>query len=327
MNDKLSEKEVVLAKDEQVGIREKCELIGLRLKEKGFFKTDAEIKLWENHCMSRQIVKKAVNEVKDIIVKQPQQDQLLFSFMPTQMTRTTPFFPISKKAMKDRPHEVLEWETSWGQIVLSGERLSVYDETILLNLLFLVKKQRSEVLETTQYQLCKLSNVKPATNTYNAIWESLKRLSLTNIELSIWEGKGTQRKPSIEMSGTIITWIKRDRKKGKLQIALNPYFNEMYAESFVTNINLEYRANLKGDVSKSIYRFLEGQSNKNYSIHILKLAAAINLNINMSMNELRKTIRKGLRELKDKGYLTRWILQSKNDIVSVWKSNLKLLNN
>jgi Initiator Replication protein, WH1 len=278
--------------------------------------------------MSRQIVKKAVNEVKDIIVKQPQSsDQLLFSFMPTQMTRTTPFFPISKKAMKDRPHEILEWETSWGQIVLSGERLSVYDETILLNLLFLVKKQRSEVLETTQYQLCKLSNVKPATNTYNAIWESLKRLSLTNIELSIWEGKGTQRKPSIEMSGTIITWIKRDRKKGKLQVALNPYFNEMYAESFVTNINLEYRANLKGDVSKSIYRFLEGQSNKNYSIHILKLAAAINLNINLPMNELRKTIRKGLRELKDKGYLTRWILQSKNDIVSVWKSNLKLLNN
>ena len=147
------------------------------------------------------------------------------------------------------------------------------------------------------------------------------RLSQTHIGLEIWEGKGKARKPVTEMSGSIITWIKRNRKTGKLQIALNPYFIEMYAESFITNIDLRFRAGLKGDISKSLYRFYEGQRGNKYSIHILKLATAINLNLNLPTNELRKTIRKGLRELRTKGYLERWTLSSKNDLVTVWKAN------
>ena len=238
------------------------------------------------------------------------------------MTRTTPFFPISKRQMKNREHKELEWTTSWGKMVISGETLSVYEETILLSLLHLVKKQKSELIQTTQYELCKIANVTPSKNTYNAIWSGLKRLSKTSIELSIWN---KEKKPQIEMSGTIVNYIKRDRRNGKLQIALNPYFNEMYSESFVTNINIEFRACLKGDVSKSLYRFFEGQKDDNYSIHILKLAAAINLNMNLPSKKIRATVRTGLRELKAKNYLSRWTLPTKTDIITIWKINKKLL--
>ena len=84
-------------KDEKALVKAKCEQIGLRLQEQGAFKSDDEIELWENHIKSRQIIKDAVDEAKDLILKSPNyQEQLLFSFMPTQLTRTTPFFPISK---------------------------------------------------------------------------------------------------------------------------------------------------------------------------------------------------------------------------------------
>jgi hypothetical protein len=311
------------SKDEKALIKAKCDQIALRLQKQGAFKSDDEIELWENHIKSRQIIKDAADEAKDLILKSPNyHEQLLFSFMPTQLTRTTPFFPISKREMKNRPHEKLEWKTSWGMISITGERLAVYEETILLSLLVLVKKQRSEVLETTQYELCKIANVTPSKNTYNAIWAGLKRLSTTNIELSIL---GKDKKPSTEMAGTIITWIKRDRKKNKLQIALNPYFNVMFAQSFVTNINLKFRAGLKGDVSKSLYRFLEGQRSEKYSIHILKLSAAININLDLPTKKIRESIRKGLRELRAKNYLAKWTLPKNSDIVTVWKSESKKL--
>jgi hypothetical protein len=314
-------------KDKPTPIRAKLEKVGKQLEAKGFFSSDAEIEAWQSQRVKR-VISSAVSEVKEHISKQPMaHEQMLFSFMPTQMTRTTPFYPMGKREMKDRPTETLEWETSWGRIAISGERLAVYDETILLSLLLLVRKHRSEIFDTTQYELCKLTNVKPATNTYNAIWKSIRRLSQTHIDLEVWEGKGKKRKPMTEMSGTIITWIKRNRKTGKLQIALNPYFIEMYAESFVTNIDLKFRSDLKGDISKSLYRFYEGQRDNRYSIHILKLATAINLNLNLPTNELRKTIRKGLRELRARGYLERWTLPTKSDLVTVWKAKRKLLNN
>jgi hypothetical protein len=306
-------------------IRNRLKETEKRLESKGLFKSDVEIELWEKG-KGRQLIQTSLNEVKGHIAKRSQEpEQLLFSFMPTQMTRTTPFYPMSKRDMKDRPVEKLEWETSWGKIAVSGERLAVYDETVLLNLLLLVRKHRSEAFETTQYELCKLANVKPATNTYNAIWHSIKRLSKTHIDLEIWEGKGKARKPMTEMTGTIITWTKRNRKTGKLQIALNPYFIEMYADSFTTNIDLKFRADLKGDTGKALYRFYEGQRGSKYTIHILKLATAINLNINLPSNELRKNIRKGLRELRAKGYLDRWTLPAKSDLVTVWKAQRKVL--
>ena len=126
------------------------------------------------------MISESVKEAKELIAKHPQApEQMLFSFMPTTMTRTTPFFPMSKRQMKYRPMERgLTWEHSWGRITVSGERLSVYDESVLLCLLYLSKKHRSEMFPTTQYELCKIMGVALGKNTYNALWESLKRLPM-----------------------------------------------------------------------------------------------------------------------------------------------------
>ena len=79
------------------------------------------------------------------------------------MTRLSPFFPINKSQMKnDSIHEPIIIENPWGKIIVTGRRLSIHDETVLLSLLMLLKKYNSNTFQTTPYELCKLMDVKPA---------------------------------------------------------------------------------------------------------------------------------------------------------------------
>jgi hypothetical protein len=313
-------------------LKSKMQKIGDELKSKGAFRSESEIEAWEKEkaaCTGNQMIKEDTDQAKGAIGKHPlPHEQLLFSFMPTTMTRTSPFFPMSRKDMKSRPIESgLTWETAWGRITITGERLSIYDESVLLSLLVLVKKHKSEAIATTQYELCKIGNVNPATNTYNTIWGAIKRLAGTRIDIEIREGKGSQAKLVQEMTGSIISWAGRDHKTGKLRVVLNPYFLQMYGDGFLTNLDLKFRANLKGDTAKALYRFYQGQqplySKGRYEIQLLKLCVAINLNTeNVEIKRLREQIRKGLRELRKQGYLERWRL-NKQDYVIVWRGDRK----
>jgi len=311
--------------------------IGKKFKTDELFASETEIEAWDKQrqeSAGNRMIKESVDQVKGHINKQPEpHEQMVFSFMPTTMTRTSPFFPMSKRQMKDRPIEQdLTWETPWGRITVSGKRLSIYDESVLLSLLALVKKYQAETFTTTQYELCKIANVKPARDTYNAIWKSIDRLAGTKINIEIWEGKGQSRKLTQEMTGAIISWAGRNTKNRKLKVVINPYFIYMYAEGFLTNLDLKFRAALKGDTSKALYRFFQGQkplySKGKYEIQLLKLCMAINLETNnVDLFRLREQIRKGLRELRKQDYLTRWKL-NKQDYVIVWKSAKKKdLNN
>ncbi len=303
-------------------IQARMEKAGKRLE----FKSDAEIEAWESHKQSRQMISNAVTEAKEHIGKQPQaHEQMMFSFMPTTMTRTTPFFPINKQEMKDRPYDDLEWETPWGQITISGKRLSIYDESLLLSILVLVKKYRSETFETSMSELCQISGVAVGKNTYQAIGGGIDRLTGTKIKLETIESKGKKRKLKMMMVNTILSGGTVNPETGKLQITVNSYFLQMYTESFITNMDLKFRNQLKGDITKALYRFYEGQRGDKYSCHILTLAKAVNLNIDLPIRKLRDRIRRAHRELKSKGFLTKAMI-SKNDIVSIWKSKKQVKN-
>jgi len=289
-------------------------------------KTDAEVDAWEKRLRGYSEIKKTTQEIKSFVGKQSPEApvQQIFGFLPTRMTRISPFFPLSRREMKDRPVEKLTWETSWGKLTVSGERLSIYDESVLLAVLLLMRKNQAETFQTTRYEICQIMNVKPCTETYTAIWEALKRLTKTGIDLEVWEGKKKKkRKAKIEMTTTILSGAIHTER---FQITVNPYFFEMYAKGFLTNLDLKFRANLMGDITKALYRFYEGQRDTCYQCHLLTLAKAVNLNVKMDTFRLRSRIRTGLRELRKKRYLKRWTL-SKSDIVTAWKAKDKLLSN
>jgi hypothetical protein len=167
--------------------------------------------------------------------------------------------------------------------------------------------------------------ITPAKDTYRMVWESLDRLTGTKISLSIWgaKTKGKKRKTKRQMVNTILSGANQDEDTGKILITVNPYFTQMYGESFITNLDLRFRAMLAGNITKALYRFYEGQRESNYQCHLLTLAKAINLNVEMETFRLRSRVRTGLRELRKKGFLRRWTI-SKSDIVMVWKKTCSI---
>jgi len=274
----------------------------------------------------RRMIAKASQAVKEHISRQPHV-QRLFSFMPTLMTQVSPFHFRNRNMYKDWPLVRLDsGETNaWGQMSVVGELLIIFDETVLFCLLALMKKYRSEAFETDEAEICALAAVPDNQTNRNSIWRSIQRLTGTRIDLALLTGKGKKRKAVRHMTGSILTFCDRNTDSGQIRVAVNPYFLEMYGESFVTNIDLHFRAALKDDVAKALYRFLQGQIETTMSLALLRLARAINLDHSNDEQNIRRKTRAGLKELKPRNYLEDFNI-TRGDRVEIIKCNPAELN-
>ena len=250
-----------------------------------------------------RMIRDASDYVKRHISRQPPV-QRFFSFMPTMLTRVSPFHLGGRIKAENWPLVRLDsGETnSWGRMRVIGELLVIFDETILFSILAMMSKNRSDAFATTLDDIIRLADVPDSQSIRRSIWQSIQRLAGTRIDLELTSGKGRKKKSHKELVGSILSFADLNREDGGLQIIVNPYFLELYAESFVTNIDLQFRAGLKSDLSKAFYRFYQGQYRAESEIDMQKLARAVNLDTNQDPSKLRAKIRKGLRELKDKGY-------------------------
>ncbi len=253
---------------------------------------------------SRQMIAEASAAVKAHISRQPHV-QRLFSFMPTLMTRVSPFHFRNPLVFKDWPLVRLDSgdTNSWGRMTVVGELLVIFDETVLFCLLALMRRCRSDAFETAEADICELAGINPSTNTCNAVWKSIQRLTGTRIDLSLLSGKGKKRRAIKQMTGSILTYCDRDAESGAVRVAINPYFLEMYGESFVTNIDMGFRASLKSDIAKALYRFFQGQVGADEAVSLRRMARSINLNMDSDPEQVTKRLKKGLRELKERDYL------------------------
>ena len=264
----------------------------------------------------KKIIKEASEFVKAHIRRQPPV-QRFFSFMPTMLTRVSPFH------FKGR-HKASEWPlvrldsgngNSWGSMQVVGELLIIFDETILFCLLALMTRQGSDAFETSQTELARIAGIDPTPANGANIWKSMQRLAGTRIDLQLLSGKGKKRKTLKELTGSILSFADKDQADGKIRIVVNPYFLEMYAESFVTNIDMGFRNRLKSDVSKAFYRFYQGQYETRSEMEILRLAHAVNLDIDQEMKQLKSKVRIGLKELRDNGYLEAYEITRDNRVM------------
>jgi hypothetical protein len=286
---------------------------------------DQDVMVLEGLKSGSTVMSKAVDAAKKLIAKSDPNppEQNTFSFLPTTLTRISPFFPMSRRELKKHPFKAgMTWDNGWGRITVKtgNECLSVSDETTLLSVLEIAKKAKSDILEISMYQLCKVTNPKPNKLSYKTQWGNLERLMGTVFKLEILkkDKKGKTKKLVKEMIGNVLTFAERDHETNKLTIVLNTYFLKMFDEGFRTNINLKLRASLKGDVSKALYRFFQSHSSYYYNCHFLTLAKAINMNSDLPNKEIRRQLRKALAELRKAGYLKRWTMPK--DSVTVYKS-------
>jgi len=278
--------------------------------------SDAAIEAAAQRLTRRQIIKDASEYVKKHISRQPPV-QRFFSFMPTMLTRVSPFHFKARVKYKEWPLVRLDSgdANSWGRMQVVGELLVIFDETILFGLLALMTKYQSDAFEANRDELCRLADVQPTVTNYSAIWKSIQRLAGTRIDLELFSGKGRKRKDLKEMTGSILSFADIDKESGSIRVVVNPYFLEMYAASFVTNIDLKFRARLKSDVSKAFYRFYQGQYEKESNIEILRLARAVNLDSDVEIRRLKDKVRSGLKELEQKGYLKQYQITKDNRVI------------
>jgi predicted transcriptional regulator len=268
----------------------------------------------------KQIIKEASQFVKTHISRQPPV-QRFFSFMPTMLTRVSPFHFKGRHKFNEWPLVRLDSgdANSWGSMQVVGELLIIFDETILFCLLALMTRYESDAFETSQTELAQIAGIDPTLKNAGAIWKSIQRLAGTRIDLELASGKSKKRKTLKELTGSILSFADKDQDSGKIRLVINPYFLEMYAESFVTNIDMNFRSRLKSDISKAFYRFYQGQYETNSEIEITRLARAVNMDAKQEVNRLRSKVRAGLSELKEKGYLETYEV-TRDNIVIVLKS-------
>lgn len=270
----------------------------------------------EPKLTGKQIIKEAARYVNEHISRQPPV-QRLFSFMPTMLTRVSPFHFKSRHKSNEWPLVRLDSgdNNSWGSMQVVGELLVIFDETILFCLLALMTKYERDAFETSHTELARMVNIDPTPKNAAEIWKSIQRLAGTRIDLGLSRGKGKKRKTLKELTGSILSFADKDQGNGKIRIVVNPYFLEMYAESFVTNIDMVFRNGLKSDISKAFYRFYQGQYETESQIEITRLARAVNLNIGQEMKQLKSKVRTGLKELKEKGYLEAYDVTRDNQVM------------
>lgn len=279
-----------------------------------------------NLFTGHHMIKDASLYVKKHISKQPPV-QRFFSFMPTLLTRVSPFHFKSRRKYEEWPLVRLDSGdvNSWGRMWVVGELLVIFDETILFGILALMTKYKNDAFEFSMNEICEISNINPTTAQFNSIWTSIQRLAGTRIDLILSSGKGKKKKLLKEMTGSILSFSDMDRESGKVRVVINPYFLEMYAESMVTNIDLKFRAELKGDIAKALYRFYQGQYEQKVSVSLIKLSHAVNLDILQDRGKMKTKIRKGMQELDLKGYLESFNI-TRDDMVHITKNKQMDLN-
>jgi len=128
------------------------------IPEKNPTASDAAIEAAAKRLSRRQIIKDASEYVKKHISRQPP-TQRFFSFMPTMLTRISPFHFKGRIKSKEWPLVRLDSgdANSWGRMQVVGELLVIFDETILFGLLALMSKYQSDAFETTQEELSQLA--------------------------------------------------------------------------------------------------------------------------------------------------------------------------
>jgi len=158
----------------------------------------------DKQLTGRRLIQQAAARIRDHISRQPPV-QRHFSFMPTLLTRVSPFHFQVRGKVADWPLVRLDTGDSspWGRMRVVGELLVIFDETVLFSLLSLMAHQNSEVFETTLAGICHLAGIEPDTRQCNAVWRSIQRLAGTRIDLELTSGKGKKRKVINQMTGSI----------------------------------------------------------------------------------------------------------------------------
>ncbi len=165
------------------------------------------------------------------------------------------------------------------------------------------------------YPILKMLGYKnPNKKDYLRIISSLERLAVSAVKISISTGKtksGKKREPRITQMSSILAGVQWDNKEKILTATVNPFFYETYMSGNITFIDVARRMELRGVISKALYRFVQShRQNPVFAGHFLTLADALNMNREQPAKEIRRKLKVAINELIRHG-----VLMKKNGFV------------
>lgn len=249
---------------------------------------------------------------------------------PTDMTRCSPFFPMSPKEIGNREYleNFLITSAGWGDILYTGPKLSTYDEDVLMVVLAVMNessKHRIVVEENGSKTYCYkgpalpllklLGYDRPSKKDYVRFISSLERLTVSAVKISISTGKsrtGKLRSPRITQMSSILSSVFWDEENKELTVTVNPFFYETYFAGTVTLIDVARRGKLKGVIAKALYRFVQShRRDLVFEGHFLTLADALNMDRDQPLKITRMRLKEAIYEL-----IRHCILSKKSKFVS-----------
>lgn len=249
---------------------------------------------------------------------------------PTDMTRCSPFFPMKPNELGHREflRDFIITSANWGEIKYTGPKLSTYEEDVLMVLLAVLDDQSQhrridpiieiadgKVTERKSYTykgpawplLRLLGYKKPGKDAYKRLISALELMGVAGVKLCISDGKtkgGKRRSPRITQLTTMLACVLWDDKEKILRATVNPFFYETYMAGRVTLMDVAKRIGLKGNIAKSLYRFVQShRQNPVFVGHFLTLADALNMDREQPAKEIRRSLKTAINELVRQGVL------------------------
>ena len=194
------------------------------------------------------------------------------------------------------------------------KRLEVLDKTLDIKN---IQENMRECYETTyayQGKIFELLKIlypyrRPTIRDYKKCLKSLKRLSVAGMEIKIIVGRKIMKNGGVRClrkrhMASILSGFSIDEDTKDAIIIVHPLFYKTYVEKRTTYLDINTRINLNSSVSKALYRFVISQSSINFSCHYMKIAQAINMNMEQAPRQLRRLLKESLQELIEQRVLT-----------------------
>lgn len=250
----------------------------------------------------------------------PEQLHLAFIPMPTDMCRVSPFFPMARQKLKERPYirDMVITSSSWGEIKYTGPKLSTYDEDALLAVLSILdsaeNRQTTEIKDQRTYTyrgpllpvLKKMGYTKFGRTNYKRAIDSLELMTVAGVKLIIYKRTSRgKRKIKETIMNSMFAVAKWNEENKELVITVNPYFYECYMAGSVTLLDVKLRSKIKSPIAKSLYRFMQSHRSVQWEGHFLTLSASLNLDQNQPMWKIRQLVKLAINELIKKRFLIR----------------------
>lgn len=249
--------------------------------------------------------KQVAREVHDHVRQSQEQLRLPGLPMPTDLCRISPFFPLNRNQLKDRPfiQERVVTRNAWGTITFTGLKLSTYEEDVLLAVLAILDDahQREDAEHEGEPTYSYTGSARPLLQLmgysspnkaeYARLISSLKILSACSLELETSKG-------DLYVVGGIVSGVHWEPRKRRIKITINPFFRQMYAAGRVTILDAIKRIAIKSPTGKAMLRFLESHKGREWRGHFMTLAKSLNLDMEAEQKEIKRRIKSALTELK-----------------------------